>query len=161
MKNSVKILLTVFFIFISQKAAWPESLNQKPLNPVKTITIDNFKQMIYAVDSRYMVVFTASWCGPCKEELPSLVKLNKEYKNHGLRMIGLSLDYEGIESMQPVVDKYNVDFPVFWGGEAAIEAFNISSIPLLFLVKDGKIVEKIPGNLKFEFLKKKITAFLK
>lgn len=156
MINLIKLVLPLVLIcFFSINPAWSESINK-----VKPVGIDEFKQVISDPDKKIAVVFTASWCGPCKKELPSLIKLNRKYKEKGLLMIGLSLDYGGISAMQPVVDKYKVDFPVYWGGEPAMTAFNISSIPLLYLINNGKIIEEINGNRSYDFLKTRIINLL-
>ncbi len=76
-------------------------------------------------------------------------------------MIGISIDLEGPQAMQPIIDKLKVGFPVYWYGESAVQKFSIFAIPMIFLVKDGRIVEKLPGRRPERELDRKIRDFLK
>ena len=107
------------------------------------------------------MTLTASWCGPCKEELPDLIRLNRKYRDQGLRVIALSVDYAGPEAMQPVIEQYHVDFPVYWAGESAIEAFEIKGIPLLLFFRDGAETERIVGKHAENVLDQKMAEFLR
>jgi len=102
----------------------------------------------------------AAWCGPCIDELPALNNLYRKYKNKGLRVIGISIDLEGAVAMQPVVNKLKIEFPVYWYGEKAIQKFNLTAIPLLLVIKRGKIVERLPGRRPDKFLERKVQEIL-
>jgi thiol-disulfide isomerase/thioredoxin len=128
---------------------------------VERMSLDEFKRLIASANSSYVIVVMAAWCGPCIEELPDLVKLDKKYRNKGLNMIGVSIDLEGPNAMQPFLDKYGVNFPVYWVGDRAVRELNIYGIPMIMLVKDGEIVEKIVGKRSRKFLDKTIRNFLK
>ncbi|MGE0086454.1 MAG: TlpA disulfide reductase family protein [Desulfococcaceae bacterium] len=147
-----------FFLFLP--LFLPLSHAEEAKNPVKKITLDEFKKLVSDKTACFLVTVTASWCGPCKEELPDLVRLNRKYRDQGIRVIGLSVDYAGPEAMQPVIDQYHVDFPVYWAGEAAIEAFGISGIPLLLFFRDGTVTERIVGKHPENVVEEKLAAFL-
>ncbi len=102
----------------------------------------------------------ASWCGPCIRELPTLDKLYRRYRNRDLDIIGVSLDFEGPAAMQPIVDSLDVRFPVYWMDEAGVRTYNISGIPLLWVVKNGQVREKILGSRSESFLEKKILQLI-
>ncbi len=102
----------------------------------------------------------AAWCGPCIDELPSLNRLYNKYNGRGLKFIGISIDIEGPLAMQPIIDKLNVGFPVYWYGESALKKFSIFAIPMVYLVKNGQIVKKLPGRRSERDLEKKIRKFL-
>ena len=108
-----------------------------------------------------VMVFMAAWCAPCIDELPTLNKLNQKFKNQGLEIIGISIDLDGPDAMQPVVDRLKVNFPVYWYGEKAVEKFALFAIPMLLLVKEGEIVERIHGRRPESFLNEKFMNFLK
>ncbi|MGD9181908.1 MAG: hypothetical protein PVG15_10570, partial [Desulfobacterales bacterium] len=57
-------------------------------------------------------------------------------------------------------DKLKISFPVYWYGESAVQKFSIFAIPMIFLVKDGQIIEKLPGRRPEKELNKKIRGFL-
>jgi len=111
--------------------------------------------------NRLAVVFMAAWCAPCIDELPTLNKLHKKFKNQGLEIIGISIDLAGPEAIQPVVSALKIDFPVYWYGEEAVEKFALFAIPMLLLVKEGEIVERIHGRRSDSFLDKKFRQLLK
>ena len=111
--------------------------------------------------NRLVMVFMAAWCAPCIDELPTLNKLYKKFKNQGLEIIGVSIDLDGPDAMQPVVSAMKIDFSVFWYGEKAVEKFALFAIPMMFLVKGGEVVERIHGRRSESFLDKKFRNFLK
>jgi thiol-disulfide isomerase/thioredoxin len=107
-----------------------------------------------------VMVFMAAWCAPCIEELPALNKLNSKYADQGLEIIGISIDLDGPDALQPIIDQQKVNFPVYWYGEKAVEKFSIFAIPMLIFVKEGGIVERIHGRRPESFLNAKFMNFL-
>ncbi len=114
-------------------------------NPVRAITVREFDQALKQSQDEALIVVLAAWCAPCRKELPLLVRLHRQYKPKGLKMIGMSVDYGGISAIQPIIDRYGVPFPVFWVGEEAIAHYGISAIPLLMLVENGAVSDRITG----------------
>ena len=140
--------------------------------PVEEAARSESKSVVESIDSAgiekliknsqgTVIVAMAAWCLPCRKELPTLVKLYKKYESRGLKMIGISLDLNGPEAIQPVLEKARATFPVYWAGEEAVEGLNIRALPLLLLVKDGSIVEKIVGTQPEAILDQRINDLLK
>jgi thiol-disulfide isomerase/thioredoxin len=127
---------------------------------IQKISESALDELINAGNNKMVVTFMAAWCGPCIDELPVLNKLYQKYKTQGLNLIGISIDLKGPQAMQPVVDKLKVGFPVYWYGESAVQKFSLSAIPMIFWVKNGRIVEKLPGRRSKKELDKKIRKFL-
>ena len=111
-------------------------------------------------NNRMALVFMAAWCAPCIDELPTLNKLHQKFKNQGLEIIGISIDLDGPKAMQPIVSALKIDFPVYWYGEKAVEKFALFAIPMLLLVKEGEIVERIHGRRPDSFLDEKFSQLL-
>lgn len=132
-----------------------------PANPVQQMALSELDQLMKNPANRHMVVAMASWCQPCREELPVLNALHQKYRDKGVSIVGVSLDAGGPEAMQPVVDKARVTFPVYWVGDEAVEKFDIYAVPMLFFVKDGRVVDKVPGKRSASYLEKKIEKLLK
>jgi thiol-disulfide isomerase/thioredoxin len=128
---------------------------------IERMALAELNNLIKSANSRHVIVVMAAWCGPCIKELPDLVKLDNKYRPRGLNMIGISIDLEGPSAMQPYLDEYRVNFPVYWVGEKAVSELDIYGIPMIMLVKDGEIVEKIVGKRSQSFLDKTIKNFLK
>ena len=91
--------------------------------------------------------FWATWCGPCKAEIPGFVELQQQYKND-LVVIGLSVD-DTAEKAKPFVDQYKVNYPIVLGlGRDDIQdAYGpIYGIPASFLIsRDGKVCKRHLG----------------
>ena len=99
-----------------------------------------------------LVNLWATWCGPCRNETPELVKLHKEYQDRGVELVGLSTEdpIASAASVQDFVRRYNVDYPVGWSPrEVTIELFQMtgrSSIPQSFIItRDGRIKKQFVG----------------
>ena len=107
-------------------------------------------------NNQSMIVAMAAWCGPCRKELPTLNKLFDKYKDQGLKMVGISLDADGPRAMQPILDKLHVNFPVYWVGVDMAQEYNIYAIPMIFFIKNGEVVEKLPGKRSLKHLDRKI-----
>ncbi len=129
-------------------------------NRVQKVSPEEFDALIRGEGSKTVVVGLASWCGPCKRELPDLVDLYATYRDKGLRLVGLSLDFGGPGAMQPVMDEYEVDFPVYWTGEEAVERYSLHPIPMLLFVEDGRIVKRITGGRDRAALERLFADFL-
>lgn len=129
------------------------------LNAVQSLPINQVDDIVrrpgYA-----LVVIMAAWCHPCIEELPGVNALDQKYRGQGLRTVGISLDDAGPGAMQPIIDKLKIQFPVFWAGEAAIDKYAITRIPLLLFIRDGRIVLRLQGARQQADLEKEIIAFL-
>lgn len=87
METLKRMLLVFLFIGYLNFSVIPEK---------KTIPVVNFKQfepqLHHNTDSVYLINFWATWCGPCKEELPAIEKVGAKYKNEKFRIILVSLD---------------------------------------------------------------------
>ncbi|MFI5251839.1 MAG: redoxin domain-containing protein [Bacteroidota bacterium] len=96
-----------------------------------------------------LINFWATWCGPCKHEMPDLIALNKEYESRGLTIIGISADVgsSAIEDVKSFVQEQGIPYRVLLANEDIKEAFgNVNMLPTSFLIdKDGKILETLIG----------------
>ncbi|MDP3285438.1 MAG: TlpA disulfide reductase family protein [Desulfobacterales bacterium] len=128
---------------------------------VQKIEQKELDKLMKSRESRSLVVAMASWCGPCRDELPLLVRMNNKYKDKGLRIIGISVDVDGTEAMQKIADRMKVNFPIYWAGEEAAEKYGIYAVPMLYLIKNGKVIDKVPGQQSEASLEKKIGGLLK
>jgi thiol-disulfide isomerase/thioredoxin len=135
-----------------------DALATVTVQPIEESKLD---ELLGAKDNQLVVTFLAAWCGPCIDELPTLNKLYHKYKKKGLKLIGISIDIEGPRAMQPIVDRLKIDFPIYWYGEKGVNKFKLNVIPMLFLIKEGVIVEKVAGRHPDRSLDKKIRKFLK
>lgn len=159
MHRSIKILFVCLSVMLS--ITMLTVVSRAESNPIRKTDPAAFDQLIKNAPRPLIVAMMASWCAPCIKELPTLNLLYKRYRSQGLDMVGVSLDFGGTGAMQLIIDSYKVKFPVYWLGEAGARAYNINSIPLLWIVKKGVITEKILGNRPIFFLEKKINNLIR
>lgn len=131
---------------------------QQP-SAVQTVSIQQFDDIVRQ-PGHCIVAVMAAWCHPCIEELPALNALAQGYKDKGLRVVGLSLDYAGPDAMQPIIERLKIKFPIYWAGEDAIEHYNIIKIPLLIMFRDGRHVKRLEGGRHRAALEREFAAFL-
>ena len=128
---------------------------------IKKMDLDALDALMKSPKSPNLIAFTAAWCGPCKEELPVFNELYVKYRKEGLKIIGVALDLEGPSAMQPIVDKLKIDFPVYWVGEKGVNHYEIDALPMIFVMNNGNIVERIPGKRSETYLEEKVNSLLK
>jgi peroxiredoxin len=98
------------------------------------------------------VNFWATWCAPCKEEIPEFIELQDRYRDDGVVFIGVALD--NIEAVTDFVERYGMNYPVLIGEQAVIDAAraygnNIGALPYTaFVNREGRIVHTHYGLIK-------------
>lgn len=134
-----------------------------PMAPDFSLT-DIFGQKVSLSQYRGKVVlldFWATWCGPCRMEIPGFVQLQRKYGADGFQAVGLSMD----DSSQPVLDFYkqfSMNYPVAMGSEKVSELYGgIIGLPTTFLIgKDGRIYDKVPGAVDVKRFETEIQTLL-
>jgi len=91
--------------------------------------------------------FWATWCGPCKIEMPWFVELQNEYGPQGLQIVGVAMDDSSKEDIAKFAKEMGVNYPVLLGKEAVGDAYGgVPALPESFFIsRDGMIVDKILG----------------
>lgn len=130
-------------------------------NIVQPMTIDILDQIIGSKEFNGVVVAIASWCRPCKEEMPDLTRLYRKYKDEGVQIIAIALDIDDCKPIQALVDRLDVPFPVFWVGNAAITRYKIFGVPTTMVIKNGEIIKKIPGQMQASAVEESIRGLLR
>ena len=97
-----------------------------------------------------LVNLWATWCGPCRQETPELVKLNKEFRSQGLEVVGLSTENpdDSAEKVRDFVQNYKVDYRVGWSGPQVAIALmqGRDAIPQSFIIsRDGRVLKRFIG----------------
>lgn len=109
-----------------------------------------------------LINFFATWCPPCRQEIPALIELQKQYAASGFSVIALSMDERGPQVVQKLVAKEGINYPVVMADATVVRDFGgITGIPTSFLVdRQGKIVKRYPGFAPHSLLEKDIRSFL-
>jgi thiol-disulfide isomerase/thioredoxin len=132
--------------------------------PKSDLTLKDMNgQRVRLRDYRGKVVvlnFWATWCGPCKAELPMLVEAAKEYGSKGVVFVAASLDDEKTKQQVPAfISTHQIDFPVWLGatGDDLAKLGLGEAVPATaFLDQEGHILARILGQLRREDLKERL-----
>lgn len=107
--------------------------------------------------------FWATWCGPCKVEIPGFVELQEKYRDDGVVFLGLSVD-DTVEKLRPFAAEYQINYPVLIGDghDDVQEAFGpIWGIPVTVVIgRDGQICRTHMGLATKEQVERDIRALL-
>ena len=123
----------------------------------KPVRSSDFKGKVVVID------FWATWCPPCREEIPGYIEMTKKHGKDGLVIIGISLDQAGPGVVRPFIAKSGINYPIVMGDDATVAAFGgVEGIPTTFLIdRDGMIRDKKVGMMAAAEYEKKILAILK
>jgi thiol-disulfide isomerase/thioredoxin len=108
-----------------------------------------------------LVNFWATWCPPCREEIPGLIALQNKYKDR-LQVIGVSVDEDVAPSyVKEFADKHGINYPVVMGTEIAKEYGGVPALPTSFVVNtEGRVVQKHVGLLEPAEIENEVRALL-
>jgi len=93
--------------------------------------------------------FWATWCGPCRMEIPTLVKLYNTYHSKGLEVVGLSVetnDNQSKEYFDKFIASFQINYPIGLANMTTLRSYGISPIPTTFFIdKSGKVALSFVG----------------
>lgn len=95
-----------------------------------------------------LINFWASWCGPCRQEMPILDRLHQRYEDTGFAVLGVNVEGETAPA-QKIVDKTNVTFPVLIDeGQAVSEMYELEAMPSTVVVDRDGVVRYVHRGYK-------------
>jgi peroxiredoxin len=91
--------------------------------------------------------FWATWCGPCKKEMPSMEVLYQQFKERNFVFLTISLDFGGQEPVRKFIENHRYQFPVLLDSSGkTLDLFEINKIPTTLIIdKNGKMIGRIIG----------------
>lgn len=109
-----------------------------------------------------IVNFFATWCSPCRQEVPEFIHLRKKFYDDGLEIVGISLDMEGAAVLNPFVRHFRIPYPLLIGTRDVVTDYGgIEGVPTSFVVdRKGFIVKRIIGLVPRRTLEETIKELL-
>ena len=165
-KKNTQLLLTILFVIIacvflivflrekkdsSLKTAVPIQPGLKvpdftfPDINGKVVTLSNHRGKVVLVN------VWATWCPPCRREMPSMQRLYEKFKGKNFEILAVSIDSEEREAVAPFMRKMNLTFPALLDpGETIRSLYGITGVPESFIIdKQGILVKKIIGPINW------------
>jgi thiol-disulfide isomerase/thioredoxin len=119
------------------------------------IDLKDFRGKVVLLD------FWATWCGPCRIEIPGFVELQRKYREQGLAVIGVSMD-DGPQPVRQFYQQFHMNYPVVMGSDKMGELYGgILGLPTSFLIgRDGRIYAKHIGTTDVSVFESEIRELL-
>jgi peroxiredoxin len=101
----------------------------------KTVRLSDYRGKVVLLN------FWATWCGPCKIEIPWFVDFERQHKAQGFAVVGVSMDEDGWQAVKPFVTELGINYRVLLGDDTVAQLFGgIDSLPTSFLIdREGRI----------------------
>jgi cytochrome c biogenesis protein CcmG/thiol:disulfide interchange protein DsbE len=147
LKNGVRVVVMMFVISLSFQFAAAQKQKAADFT-LKTVDGKAIKLSDYA-GKIVLVNFWATWCPPCRQEIPDFVEVYHKNKDKGFVIIGIALDQDGWSAVTPFAKKINITYPLVLGTQEVVDAYGpIKYIPTTFIIdREGYIVNKRVGGI--------------
>ena len=121
----------------------------------KELTLSSMKGKVVLLN------FWATWCDGCQVEIPWFVEFEKRYEDHGLVVVGVSLDSDGWKAVRPWLKEKKVNYPIVIGDDNLAKQYGLEGMPLTVLIdREGKIADSHPGIVNRSGTEQKLGVLL-
>jgi cytochrome c biogenesis protein CcmG/thiol:disulfide interchange protein DsbE len=162
-----KIVPALLAIPLLTAGAWlgnnaADAANQAPAFALKSASDGKVMKLSDLKGKVVVVDFWATWCPPCRAEIPDFVALQKQYGPKGLQIVGVSVDKGGTDGVVKFMKENHINYPILMSDSATEAAYGgIRAIPTTFLIdKKGNLVHKFIGATEKADFEKQIKAVL-
>jgi len=153
-----RYLLVVLLLPCLAHAAGP--LDQSPFTD-----LNGHASNVMALRGKMTLVnFWASWCSPCRQEMPMLDKLRQQWQTHGIEVLGIALDDKA--AVQAFIRQSKIRYPIWLGDDRTLDQMPALGNPAmalpftLLLDRQGRVVARWSGQLSATMLKQALAPYL-
>lgn len=161
----IRAVITATFLVALSSCVWAQAGNSaataqpltlKDING-RTLRLSDYKGKLVLLN------FWATWCAPCRAEMPDLIRWQRQYKSHGLQIIGITYPPERLAEVRRFAQRVKVNYPIALGKEETKEQFDQGdTLPMTVLIdRKGTVREVIQGVLFPEEFERKIKPLLR
>lgn len=146
-------------------AAEKEAADDEALPMAADFTLENVAGGSYTLSERgqkvTLVDFWATWCAPCREEVPMLNRLHTTYADQGFEVVAISDFEESADLVRDFVKEYEVEYTNLLGAEEMGDKYVVMGLPMAYLIDaEGRVVESYFGPKPPKALEEKIQDLL-
>ncbi|MEZ5351515.1 MAG: TlpA disulfide reductase family protein [Bryobacteraceae bacterium] len=122
----------------------------------RTVNLSDYKGKVVLLN------FWATWCGPCKLEIPWFMEFEQKYKDNGLAVLGVSLDEEGWDVVKPYLERTKINYRILLGDDAVAQMYGgVDALPSSFIIdREGRIAAVHIGLVSKSEYQKDLDALL-
>ncbi|MBM4054743.1 MAG: TlpA family protein disulfide reductase [Planctomycetes bacterium] len=152
---AVIVCMTIIFPVFKTSFATTDAI--KPVTASElTAILENNKGKVVVVD------LWATWCPPCRKEIPGFINLYKKYKDSGVEIIGIAFDENGSEVVPEFVKSIGINYPVYLAGNGIDASYDLRAYPTTIIYdKNGNVASKHIGYVPEDAFDQEIATLLK
>ena len=176
----MKTLYSIILIsLISGLVTGQQSISKEQLNAIKKITenidiapdftLSSLEDSVYTLkemkNNVVLVNFWATWCGPCRMEIPDFNELYLKYHSEGLEILGIAMDGNK-KSLKNFTKSYKIEYPILYGNardlnKISMDYGGVMSLPTSILIgKNNKMIRTYPGAILKSYNPQQYASFV-
>jgi thiol-disulfide isomerase/thioredoxin len=165
-KTFEKLNVLFFFLGVAILFGCAKTAEEKNPNPGFDFDLPDLNGKIVSLqdfEGKVLVInFWATWCPPCEEEMPKLNQLAQKYKKSDLVVIGIALDKDSLDLVEPFVRKKGIEYKILRGNQEILRNLgDFSGVPTTLIVdQKGNIKKKYDGSFDEDDLEKSLKELL-
>jgi thiol-disulfide isomerase/thioredoxin len=155
-----KIILTALLLLptvsvVAQSSQAPASLHLKNIHG-RWLSLSDYKGKVVLIN------FWATWCPPCRQEIPDLIKIQRQYRNKGLQIVGITYPPEQLSEVRRFARKLRLNYPVAIGTKESKALFTSSeTLPVTVVIdREGVVRDVIEGIMYADEFDQKVKPLL-